>query len=63
VQNLYFSDFEGIIKPLGAWGGDFILAVSKIGLKKVKSFFNQKGLSVIFKWDDLVKGENDGIGK
>ena len=27
VQELYFSDFSGIVKSLGAWGGDFVLAI------------------------------------
>ena len=26
VKQKYFSDFEGSIKSLGAWGGDFIMA-------------------------------------
>ncbi|MBN1820014.1 MAG: hypothetical protein JXR31_13035 [Prolixibacteraceae bacterium] len=57
VQNLYFNDFEGVIKPLGAWGGDFILVVASFGEHRVKSYFQHKGLSVIFKWDELVKGK------
>jgi len=28
VQEEFFGDFEGTIKSLGAWGGDFIMAVS-----------------------------------
>ncbi len=55
VQKQYFTDFEGTIKPLGAWGGDFILAISEAGFEKVRTYFNQKGLKVVFKWDELVK--------
>jgi mevalonate kinase len=27
VQDQFFTDFEGVVKSLGAWGGDFVLAV------------------------------------
>ena len=29
AQDLYFPDFKGVIKSLGAWGGDFVLATQK----------------------------------
>ena len=28
VKSLYFSDFNGSVKSLGAWGGDFVLVAS-----------------------------------
>ncbi len=40
IQAKLFSDFDGQIKSLGAWGGDFILAAST---GNVKSYFEQKG--------------------
>lgn len=49
-----FSDFPGAVKSLGAWGGDFILAASSEPEKVVADYFNNKGLSVIFKYHDLV---------
>ena len=50
-----FPDFEGVLKSLGAWGGDFILAVTEWSEKQVKEYFQKKGLEVIFKYNDLVK--------
>ena len=50
-----FPDFEGVLKSLGAWGGDFILAATEWDEKQVKEYFQKKGLEVIFKYNDLVK--------
>lgn len=50
-----FADFEGELKSLGAWGGDFILAVSKMDFTEVKNYFKHKGLTVIFKYKELIK--------
>ena len=49
-----FKGFEGIVKSLGAWGGDFILAASKHDENYVKKYFENKGLDVIIKYKDIV---------
>lgn len=49
-----FPDFEGSLKSLGAWGGDFILAATHWPFEKVKSYFLQQGLDVIFNYNDLI---------
>lgn len=54
VKSQYFSDFEGEIKSLGAWGGDFIMAASHLPEVEVKSYFKDKGLSTIFAYADMV---------
>lgn len=50
----YFSDFEGEIKSLGAWGGDFFMAASCWEERKVRKYFESKGLNVIIKYNDIV---------
>lgn len=50
----YFSDFEGEIKSLGAWGGDFFMAATEWDFEKVKNYFEGKGLNVVFKYKDIV---------
>ena len=50
-----FPDFEGVLKSLGAWGGDFVLAATEWDENQVKEYFKAKGLEVIFKYNDLVK--------
>ena len=50
VKQIYFSDFEGSIKSLGAWGGDFIMAT-----RNNKSYFIKKGYKTIFSFQELIK--------
>ncbi|MBR4157089.1 MAG: hypothetical protein IKU01_10415 [Bacteroidales bacterium] len=50
----YFSDFEGEVKSLGAWGGDFFMAATEWELEKVKKYFEVKGLNVVFRYKDIV---------
>ena len=49
-----FPDFEGVLKSLGAWGGDFILAVTNWDKNQVKAYFKEKGLEVVFGYNELV---------
>ena len=50
-----FPDFEGTLKSLGAWGGDFILAATEWDESQVRAYFKTKGLEVIFGYKDIVK--------
>ena len=49
-----FPDFEGVLKSLGAWGGDFILAATEWPENQVKKYFKGKGLEVVFGYQDIV---------
>lgn len=51
VQSCFFKDFNGSIKSLGAWGGDFILVAS---LDNPLSYFKQKGFTTILPYQDMV---------
>jgi hypothetical protein len=50
-----FPDFEGVLKSLGAWGGDFILAATAWPENQIKEYFKGKGLEVVFGYNDLVR--------
>lgn len=53
VKELLFEDYNnGIIKSLGAWGGDFVLVTGK---QEDLCYFKSKGYNTIFKYDDLIK--------
>ena len=54
VQDRFFSDFNGTVKSLGAWGGDFVLVASDQESGKVQEYFNEKGFEVFLKYDDLI---------
>ncbi len=62
IKEKLFSDFNGFIKSLGAWGGDFILTGSAEGEGYIKEYFRRKEIEVIYSYDDLVlnhKAYND----
>ena len=48
------SDFDGGIKSLGAWGGDFILAASATGEETVKAYFSNKGLNTVIPYEEMI---------
>lgn len=49
-----FPGFEGVLKSLGAWGGDFILAATKWDKRQVEAYFKKKGLEVVFGYKEMV---------
>lgn len=54
VQTRLFADFSGVVKSLGAWGGDFVLAASEQSATIVHQYFAQKGYKTVLAWDDMV---------
>lgn len=51
IKESLFPDFNGTIKSLGAWGGDFIMVVSK---ENPLSYFAQKGYNTFLKYEEMV---------
>jgi mevalonate kinase len=51
VKESTFPDFEGAIKSLGAWGGDFVLAVSK---ENPTEYFVKNGYKTIIPYKDMI---------
>ncbi|QYJ69410.1 GYDIA family GHMP kinase [Flavobacterium litorale] len=51
VKEAVFSDFEGSLKSLGAWGGDFILAACK---DDPTAYFKTKGYTTIVRYKDMI---------
>lgn len=58
AKTLYFPDFDGEIKSLGAWGGDFVLAASARDTDWVRAYFFKKGYSDILTFDEMIFYEN-----
>lgn len=54
AKELYFHDYWGAIKSLGAWGGDFVLATSDMGDELTKDYFYRRGFSTVLKYDELI---------
>jgi mevalonate kinase len=51
VKAALFPDFEGAIKSLGAWGGDFVLVVAK---ENPSSYFIDKGYETVIAYDHMI---------
>lgn len=51
VKQLLFNDFDGSIKSLGAWGGDFVLAVSE---REPKAYFKNKGFETVLSYNEMA---------
>lgn len=51
VKESLFPDFEGTLKSLGAWGGDFVLAVAD---ENPTSYFLNKGYETIIVYNDMI---------
>ena len=51
VQERFFSDFNGTIKSLGAWGGDFVLVVSATN---PRAYFESKGYTTLVPYTEMI---------
>ncbi len=54
VQKKMFSNYEGAIKSLGAWGGDFYLAATPNGEEYNTTYFEQFRLSTIIPFNKIA---------
>jgi len=54
IKEIAFPDFNGVIKSLGAWGGDFVMAVSK---ENPTAYFANKGYETILTYDEMILQE------
>ncbi len=57
VAEVYFSDYWGAVKSLGAWGGDFVLATSQAGFDETVRYFAEKGYPEVFRYGDMGMGK------
>jgi mevalonate kinase len=46
-----FPDFNGVIKSLGAWGGDFVITVSE---ENPTSYFNDRGYGTVLPYREMI---------
>ncbi|MBC7884465.1 MAG: GHMP kinase [Saprospiraceae bacterium] len=54
VKDQLFSDYWGVVKSLGAWGGDFVLVTSDKGAEATKEYFIQKGYNTILGYNEVI---------
>jgi hypothetical protein len=51
VKEALFDDFDGVIKSLGAWGGDFVMVISNDNPKK---YFKEKGYEIVIPYHEMI---------
>lgn len=51
VKEALFPDFDGVIKSLGAWGGDFVLSISK---QNPTEYFKSKGFDIVVPYSEMI---------
>ena len=51
VKERLFPDFKGTIKSLGAWGGDFVMVLSK---ENPTPYFTSKGYETILRYEEMI---------
>jgi mevalonate kinase len=51
IKEELFPDFNGTLKSLGAWGGDFILAASE---ENPTQYFRSKGYETVIPYSDMI---------
>ncbi|XMO87355.1 GYDIA family GHMP kinase [Algibacter sp. AS12] len=51
VKDIYFKDFDGAVKSLGAWGGDFVLVASK---QNPTTYFKAKGFNTVIPYGKMA---------
>lgn len=54
AKDLHFNNYWGVVKNLGAWGGDFVLATSEADSAKTKKYFADKGFPTVLSYDEMI---------
>lgn len=51
IKEIAFPDFKGVVKSLGAWGGDFVMVLSK---ENPTAYFSSKGYETILTYSEMI---------
>jgi hypothetical protein len=54
VKDLYFSDFWGEVKSLGAWGGDFAMVTSDRAFSETLDYFSDRNFSTLIPFSEII---------
>ncbi len=53
AQRLHFEGFPGVVKSLGAWGGDFVLATSPWAEEETRAWLRVRGFVSVLRWREM----------
>jgi len=59
VKEVLFRDYPGIVKSLGAWGGDFVHISLGQDIEGARKYFAAKGLNVLIPYKEMIKKTRD----
>ena len=51
IQEQLFPDFDGLVKSLGGWGGDFVMVASH---QNPVNYFKNKGFDVVLSYQEMI---------
>lgn len=54
VKDLHFSSFPGSVKSLGAWGGDFVMALAEKEDFDARNYFRQLGFTTCLSFKEMI---------
>lgn len=52
AKEALFPDFKGVIKSLGAWGGDFVMVISE---ENPEAYFKERSYHIVIPYVDMIK--------
>ena len=61
AKDLYFSDYWGEVKSLGAWGGDFVMITSDQDYELTREYFLSKGHEVFIPYKEMILNGPDKL--
>jgi len=56
IKSSCFPQYDGCVKSLGAWGGDFVLISSRNSKQEISQQMKSLGFNTVFSYSDLVLG-------
>lgn len=59
VKNELFPEHDGMVKSLGAWGGDFVLLSCRKDEQELKEYLHSKGFETCFSFKEIIKTLDD----
>jgi mevalonate kinase len=51
IKEKFFPEYKGLIKSLGAWGGDFTLITYREGMRE---YFQKKGFHILIAFEEMI---------
>ncbi len=56
IKSTCFPQYDGCVKSLGAWGGDFVLISSRNSKEEISQQMKSLGFNTVFSYSELVLG-------